>query len=146
MTLVRVKVELPDKEGGNAPAVGHLRWSPTARRIVAGSPASIVLPSGFNSPLVDGLVDVTVDPTSSLWLWCVTEVFQGVPARRRYLAVPDQASVDYADLVELDPNSLDPVPGLDPAWAQPLADLAFRVDALTVTPDPDNPGLYLIGV
>lgn len=123
MTIVRVKVQNPT-DGPPVPASGSIRWAPTARRIIpgeGGEPSTIVLPSEFPAPLVGGAVDVEVEPA----VWSVVEQFAGHPSRRRHFAIPDQESVDYADLIEIDPITLDP--------------------AINVTPDPDNPGFYLIG-
>jgi hypothetical protein len=55
----------------------------------------------------------------------VTEFFTGLPAKRRHLAVPDTGPVNYTALVPVDPATLE--------------------SALTVSPDPDNPGFYVIG-
>jgi hypothetical protein len=101
----------------------------------------VVLPKPFTVTLVAGSASVDVEPSTGAWVWSVVEAIEGTPSRRRYLAVPDQSSVDYADLAEIDPDTLSPAPSPDPAWAAPLAELA----AGTVTPDPDHPGFYLIG-
>jgi hypothetical protein len=101
----------------------------------------VVLPAGFSVTLTEGAVDVDVEPSADGWVWAVVESFTGSPARRRYFAVPDVGSVDYADLVEIDPDTLAPEPSPYPAWLEPLNE----VRAGTVTPDPDNPGFYLIG-
>jgi hypothetical protein len=143
MTVVRVLIQVPT-EGERLPAVGELRWQPTARRVVPADgllPAAVVLPAQFAVPLVAGAADVEVEPSTGAWVWSVVESFSGFPSRRRHFAVPDQASIDYADLTEIDPATLDPAPSPDPAWLGPLNELA----AGTVTPDPDNPGFYLIG-
>lgn len=143
MTVVRVLVQTP-VDGGVAAAVGSLRWTPTARRVVPAEgllPAAVVLPASFTAALTAGAVDVDVEPTAAGWVWSVVESFIGSPARRRYFQVPNVASIDYADLVEIDPATLAPEPSPDPAWLAPLNELS----AGTVTPDPDNPGFYLIG-
>lgn len=147
MTTVRVLVQTP-VDGGVAAAVGSLRWTPTARRVVpaAGAvPAAVVLPAGFTATLTAGAVDVDVEPSTNAWVWSVVESFIGSPARRRYFTVPDVESVDYADLVEIDPATLDPEPSLDPAWNAPLTELDTRLSAGVITPDPDDPGFFLIG-
>lgn len=143
MTIVRVLVQTP-ADGVPEPATGELRWQPTARRVIPSDgllPAAIVLPAPFDVPLTAGAADVAVEPSTGAWVWTVVESFVGAPSRRRYLAVPDVTTVDYADLVEIDPSTLSPVPSPDPAWVAPLNELA----AGTVTPDPDHPGFYLIG-
>lgn len=143
MTTVRVLIQAP-ADGPRKPAAGELYWRPTARRVVPagdGQPAAVVLPKEFTVSLVAGAVDVDVEPSGDTWAWTVTESFDGLPSRRRHLAVPDQTSVDYADLIEIDPATFDPAPSPNPAWLGPLND----VRAGTVTPDPDHPGFYLIG-
>lgn len=143
MTIVHVLILTPI-DGTTGPAKGELRWQPTARRIIPADgllPAAIVLPAPFDVPLIAGAADVSVEPSTGAWVWTVVESFIGAPSRRRYLAVPDVATVDYADLVEIDPSTLSPVPSPDPAWLAPLNELA----AGTITPDPDHPGFYLIG-
>jgi hypothetical protein len=143
MTVVRVRVDVP-ADGGDVPAAGSLAWKPTAPRVRPGVGAeadSLVLPSAFVTELVEGAADVEVDPTTDSWVWSVVESFAGVPVRRRYFAVPDVASVDYTDLVAIDPLSLLPAPSADPAWLASFESLSAGV----VTADPDNPGFYLIG-
>jgi hypothetical protein len=101
-----------------------MRWQPSGRRV--GADGALILPEGFPVALVAGTAVVDVEPSTDIWVWKVTEFFSGQFPRSRYLAVPDTGPVNYTDLVEVDPVTLDA--------------------ALTVTPDPDNPGLYLIGV
>lgn len=123
MTVVNIKVQVP-RNGAAGLASGALTWQPTSRRI--GTDGALVLPVGFRVPLVDGLASVDVEPSSSLWAWRVTEHFTGQMSKTKYLAVPGAGPVDYTDLVEVDPVTLD--------------------TSLSVSPDPDNPGFYLIGV
>ena len=147
MTVVRLNVLLPSN-GADVAAAGSVRWQPTARRVVpagGGIPAALVLPASFTVTLADGAADVDVEPSTGVWVWCVVENFVSVPARRRYFAVPDAVSVDYADLVEIDPDTLAPAPSADPAWAEPLTELDTRLSAGVITPDPDDPGFFLIG-
>lgn len=143
MTVVRVLVQTP-VDGGVEAAVGSLRWTPTARRVVPAAgllPAAVVLPASFTAALADGAVDVDVEPNVAGWVWSVVESFIGSPARRRYFQVPNVSSIDYADLTEIDPDTLSPEPSTDPAWLASVNELS----AGTVTPDPANPGYYLIG-
>lgn len=122
MTVVNINVKVP-VNGSELPAEGALRWAPSGRRI--GTDGSLVLPSGFYIDLVGGAAVVDVEPSDGLWAWGVTEIFTGQRLKRRFFAVPAEGPVNYTDLIEVDPVTLDA--------------------ALTVTPDPDNPGLYLIG-
>lgn len=123
MTVVNINVQVP-ANGLEVPAEGSMRWQPSGRRV--GASGALILPEGFPVELVAGAAAVDVQPTSDIFAWKVTEFFSGQFPRSRYFAVPDTGPVNYTDLVEVDPVSLDA--------------------AFTVTPDPDNPGLYLIGV
>jgi hypothetical protein len=143
MTVVRVLIQTP-ADGAPAAAVGELRWQPTSRHVVPAqgqTPAAVVLPAAFTVPLVAGAADVDVEPSTGAWVWTVVESLAGSPSKWRHVAVPNTTTVDYADLAEIDPVTLDPAPSPDPAWLAPLNELA----AGTVTPDPDHPGFYLIG-
>ena len=122
MTVVEVEVRVPSS-GGSVPAGGSLRWQPSGRRVAGGV---LLLPKDFTAVLVDGVVTVDVGPTDETWAWCVVEQFTGLPARRRYFAVPETGPVKYTDLMEVSPDSFD--------------------TPLSVSPDPENPGFYLIGV
>ena len=122
MTVVDVVVQVPS-DGGLVTASGSLRWQPTGRRVAGGA---LILPKDFTVSLDGGAVSVEVEPTDGSWAWMVLEQFVGVPARRRYFAVPTEGPVSYTDLVEVAPDSLD-VP-------------------LAVSPDPEHPGFYVIGV
>lgn len=65
-----------------------------------------------------------LDPSGADWCWVFTE--HGINGRIRYCAVPNVASVAYADLVDVDPGSLlSTVEPAGPAW---VADLADKVD------------------
>lgn len=122
MTVVNISVQVP-ASGATAPAVGSLRWEPTGRRV--GPDGSLVLPASFTVQLVAGVATVDVEPSTNLWVWSVTEFFAGQPSLCRHLAVPDTGPVNYTSLVPVDPATLE--------------------STLTVSPDPDNPGFYLIG-
>jgi hypothetical protein len=113
MTLVHVVLTVPTLSGVDAPASGVLRFTPTARRV---KPGKIVLPAAFQVTLVAGAVDVTLDPTTALWVWQVDEHLTGVPTRTIYVQVPDTAEKDYADLAQVDPATLAPGPTPNPSW------------------------------
>jgi hypothetical protein len=123
VTVVNIKVQI-QANGAEVPAEGTLLWEPSGRRV--GQDGSLILPVGFRVGLVNGQSSVEVEASTNVWAWRVTESFAGRPARRRLLAVPADGPVNYTDLLELDPATLD-------------------VATLNVSPDPDNPGLYLIG-
>lgn len=122
MTVVNISVKVP-AAGTTAPAQGSLRWEPTGRRI--GTDGALILPAGFSVPLVGGVAAIDVEPSTTLWAWQVTEIFVGQPSKRRHVAVPDTGPVNYTELVPVDPATLE--------------------STLTVSPDPANPGFYLIG-
>jgi hypothetical protein len=119
MTVVNIKVQVPGN-GADVPAAGSLRWEPTARSV--GPDGALVLDDSFLAPLALGEAVVDVEPA----VWRVSEFFLGHPAKYKYLSVPSEGPVNYTDLLEVDPVTLDP--------------------ALNVSPDPENPGFYLIGV
>lgn len=148
MTIVRVNIKAP-ADGPPVSAIGSLRWQPTLRRILPAEgdePAAILLPNEFLVTLVEGEADIDVEPNTGAWVWAVMEQFKGQPTRRRYLHIPNQASVDYTDLVEVDPGTLGPIPAaLVPAWAAALAETDTRLSQGILTPDPDDPGFFLIG-
>jgi hypothetical protein len=123
VTVVNIKVQL-QANGAEVPAEGTLRWEPSGRRV--GPDGALILPVGFRVDLVNGESVVEVEPSTNVWAWRVTESFVGRPSKRRLLAVPTDGPVNYTDLLELDPATLD-------------------VTTLNVSPDPDHPGLYLIG-
>lgn len=116
MTLVHISLTVPAADNVPVAAVGGLRFTPTARRTIPGTPDKVVLPKPFTVQLVAGAADVTLAPTTSAWVWRVDEHLAGLPARTLYVQVPDVASVDYPDLVAVDPATLTPGPSPHPAW------------------------------
>jgi hypothetical protein len=82
-----------------------VEWRPTKRRNVAGD---VVLPAPFTVGLADTPPVIDVAPTEPGWAWQVVERVQGGSPKARYLTVPDSATVvDYADLIAVDPATLD---------------------------------------
>lgn len=116
MTLVRISLTIPGADGLTAPATGMFRFTPTARRTIIGTPDKIVLPHPFTVALVDGVANVTLEPTTALWVWQVDEYLAGVPARTVYVQVPNVTEADYPDLTSVDPATLTPGPSPHPAW------------------------------
>lgn len=118
MTLVHVDLRTPD--GG--PAVGVLEWIPTRRRTVDDH---VVLPDAVTVDLAEGVADLEVDATGADWAWRVVErVRKGVD---RYVQVPDVAEAQYVDLVEVDPDTLDPAAEPEAAWTTALDAVDARV-------------------
>ena len=136
MSKVHVSLHRDDGTSERTPIVGAVRFVPTRRRTAG---ADIILPAGFDAELVGGEVTVELAPTGPDWCWMVIE-----PTKRgliRYIIVPDSvATLDYADLIDVDPLTLDPTAGPEAAWwaiAESLPLPAFR-------PDPDDDGALLV--
>ncbi|AYN57434.1 minor tail protein [Arthrobacter phage Constance] len=123
MTIINIKIQ-SEISGADIPAKGALRWAPSRRRVA--TDGALVVPEAFRVELVDGEAVVDVEPSTTSWAWIVTEFIVGQAAKRRLLAVPATGPVNYTDLLEVDQATLD-------------------VTTLNVFPDPDHPGLYLIG-
>lgn len=126
MTTVHVDLRHPDGDTIDAPSVGYLVWTPSIRIHVDEADDYIRVPQPFTAKLVVGKVDVDVPPTEPAWYWRVREnVPRGIV---RYVLVPDQAEVEYGDLVDIDPDSYDPVqPGI-PGWVPAIEDLQEQID------------------
>ena len=140
MTLVHALVERPTN-AGLIPARGSHIWQPTRRRI--DPPNGIVMPSQFSAKIgadyldIDGETVITagepgeywieVEPAGPDWVWEVTERVAGAD-QIRYFSVPDEAMIEYTDLLEnyqVDPDTLDPAAEPEAAWwtfANGLAD------------------------
>jgi hypothetical protein len=116
MTLIKISLVTPLADGTTTAATGGLRFTPTARRVIVGTPDQVVLPKSFQVALVAGAADVTLAPTAAGWVWRIDEHLAGSPARTIYVTVPDVASIDYPDLVPVDPATLTPAAPLAPAW------------------------------
>jgi hypothetical protein len=150
MTSVRLALSAPTSTGTVRRPSGSVEWRPTKRRNVAGD---VVLPAPFTVGLADTPPVIEVAPTEPGWAWQVVERVQGGSPKARYLTVPDSATVvDYADLVEVDPATLDPVT-LSNAWwsqvtayAQPVGDYATHTDLTTGLAGKVNTSTYTAGL
>lgn len=133
MTTVHISLVNPQPDGTTSPARATHRFTPTKRRPLTDTPATIVLPTPFEVALTDGTADVELEPNGLDWAWRIDEYVPGAATRTTYVAVPDITEVDYPDLVQLDPSTLDPSPLPQPAWigAQNLA-LAATPELLMV--------------
>lgn len=116
MTVIAVRLQVPKSDGTTTPAAGSLRFTPTARRVITGTPDIVVLPTGFPVQLVDGVADVTLAPTAAAWVWRIDESITGLAGRSIYVQIPDVASIDYGELVPIDPTTLEPAATPAPAW------------------------------
>lgn len=116
MTLVRIALDVPGP-AGDVRATGRVRATPTLRRTVGDA---VVLPAAFSAALVAGVVTVELAPSGVDWCWRIEEL-TGAGATR-YVAVPDSATtLGYEDLVDVDPDTLDPAVEPEAAWTVALA-------------------------
>jgi len=113
MTLVRIEVDRPSS-GGDIPAQGYVWLTPTRTRT---TPTSLVLDSGFQVFLVDGVAEVDLAPTAE-WVWKVEERFVGAEKRTWYFTLADSPDTHYYnELIPVDPETLAPTSVTPtPAW------------------------------
>lgn len=136
MTTIHIRITVPTITGVNVGAKGRLRWTPTLRRNV--DPNTVVLPKGFDVDLVSGEARVNVAPTLANWCWKVEEGLYkvGVPnGTTRYVSVPDSETViNYIDLPDLDPATLEPSAAPSAVWDVELSQVEERVTTLENAP------------
>lgn len=120
--MVAVRIDL---RTADSTATGVVDWTPTKRRHIDEDPDHIVLPVAFSVALVDGVATVDVDATGIDWCWRVIERVAG--GAQRYVIVPDVATVDYGDLVDVDPETLSPTAEPEAAWWAALDDVVAGV-------------------
>jgi hypothetical protein len=134
MTLVRIALfrpgPLPEPDD-DVPAKGYVEFRPTKRRDIDDY---IVLPSRFSVRLGDpyldddgtvihaaepGIAYAELDPTDNLvWVWRAHETSSD--GTTRYVQVPDAPTAEYVDLVDVDPDTLDPDVDPPAAWTLEL--------------------------
>lgn len=141
MPTITFDIAQPDR----GPAVGILDWEPTRRHIdgttvVATSPKLLVKIPG-------GPVTAEIPATGPGWCWKVTERI-GTNVVRYVLVTGD---ANYAELVEVDPKTLEPTAEPEAAWWLATMDLERRLDDIpsadpTPWPDiPDRPAVVAEG-
>lgn len=90
-------------------------WINVAYRVhVSGNDDYIAVTDAIEYPLVDGAVEIDLRPTNSLWAYKITEDLPG--GITRYVAVPTASSVQYGDLVDVNPNTLIPTTTTQSMW------------------------------
>lgn len=102
-------------------AVGHLECRPYApdadgARLHLEAPDRLLLPASMPPVrLVAGEATLHLAPTGAGWCW---QIIERTPrGKTRYVLVPDSvATLDYADLVDVDPLTLDPTSEPEAAW------------------------------
>ena len=129
-----------DTPTGRERVAGTLKWEPSARRQVGDE---LVLPQGFTVALPETAdwLAVEVPPSGLGWCWRVTERIPGGGGVVRYVVVPDQPEVAYAELLDVDPATLGPSGSPDPSWWAALRALQLGVDAV---PHPSVEGCLLL--
>lgn|GEM_PF-1460656 len=136
MTTVRIDLRDPSLTGPDVPVTGVVDWTPTRRRRVEGDDGPhVTLPTGRRARIDGAAVTVDVDPTGPHWCWRVDERVPG--GTTRWVAVPEAGGVvPYADLVDVDPGTLDPLDPPPPSVVDVLAQAAqARDDAQTAAQD-----------
>jgi hypothetical protein len=129
VTQVLVTLHKPES-AGNVPVPGHIRATPTRRRTVGDT---IVLPIPFTASLTAGVVTVELAANGADWCWRIEEMTSAMAIMAtRYVAVPESGStLGYEDLVDVDPDTLDPAVEPQAAW-----DLALEnTDAVVASLD-----------
>ena len=153
MTDVLVRLTAPSSgavASGWVPAVevaaaGHLEcrpWAPDAdgARLHLEAPDRLLLPTSMPPVrLVGGETLLHLAPTGAGWCW---QIIERTPrGKTRHVLVPDSSdTVDYADLVDVDPATLDPAAEPEAAW---WAAWQAMASGTYLVPDHSNPGLYL---
>lgn len=92
---------------GRVPIDARIRWQPVGRRVDG---SVVILPETHSVKLALGLGSADLDPG---YYWFTEATTAGSSAVR---LVPESGPVDYADLVAVDPATLDPSAVPDPAW------------------------------
>ena len=114
-------------------AVGHLEcrpWAPDAdgARLHLEAPDRLLLPTSMPPVrLVGGEALLHLAPTGAGWCW---QIIERTPrGKTRYVLVPGSvATIDYADLVDVDPATLDPTAEPEAAWWAALELAALGLD------------------
>ena len=145
MPVIRIDLRHPSQGGVDVPAErGATQWTPTRRRHVETDGQDyVVLPATFVGPAVG---EITVAATGPGWCWRVLEAVTGGDPSPRYLVVPDvEGPLDYGDLVEVDPATLEPAAEPTEAWLAALGSVADGIpgavaDYLEAHPPSAAPG------
>ena len=114
-------------------AAGHLECRPYApdpdgARLHLEAPDRLLLPASMPPVrLVGGETLLHLAPTGAGWCWRIIE--RTPHGKTRYVLVPDSvATLDYADLVDVDPLTLDPTAEPEAAWWAALELAALGLD------------------
>lgn len=133
MTQVHVDLNRPAPDApGWGPTTGPLVCSPYSRHVVG---TEVIVPDALIVELTDG--EVTVELVGG-WVWRVEERVRGGAVR--YIQVPESSTVvEYSELVDIDPVTLEPTPAAEAAWdleaAARVAGDAARIRGAAVSTD-----------
>lgn len=115
MTTISVTVGV-DTPAGHEQIAPHLTATPTTTRWWNGA---VILPQGFTLILGENRT-FNLDPTDNAWCWKITLTHhhKGVKYEQaRYVVVPDtQETLNYQDLTDVNPETMDPTADPDPIW------------------------------
>ena len=131
-----------DAAHGKAPITGPMRFAPSKRR---SDGQDIILPAGFDVDLVDGEAIVELDATGPDWCWTAYEpTLRG--AIRSFLVpdVPDDEVLEYTELPDVDPTTLEPSAEPEAAWWAAIETMAAGWPLPAFRPDPDDGGALLV--
>jgi hypothetical protein len=105
MTTVHVDLRIPQPNTTDRAAVGGMLDVSLYHRAKEGE--HFVLVTAFGQILVDGQTDLELTPTDGTNAWLINERVRD--GSRRFVAVPDSpTSVQYVDLLDVDPATLEP--------------------------------------
>jgi len=117
VTVIQFKYAKPTATGANVATPATIAAVPTAPRTVKGAPDTIIIPAPFTIDTTDGgTASLALAPTGPGWCWKITTTIAGIYSATHYVLVPDAATVDYADLVHVDPDTLESTDTPDAAW------------------------------
>lgn len=117
MTRIDFKFAKPTNTGTPFPVSGVIEAVPTKRRIIAGTPDTVIIPTPFHLDIPDtGNVSLDLEPTGPDWAWSLTFMLTGIAKWTDTVTVPDADTVDYPDLPRVDPVTLEPDAAPDAAW------------------------------
>ena len=110
MTIVRFEY----KNNYHMPATGGLVFMPHRKHATN---ETVVLPKPFHKTLVDGVVEVDLEPTGDDWVWSVT-----LGDDTQFYAIPDHDGImNHTDLIPIAPSTLDHT--IEPVWWAELRQL-----------------------
>lgn len=110
MTIIRFEY----KTNYHLPATGGLVFMPHRKHAAN---ETTILPKPFTKSLVDGVVEVDLEPTGDDWVWSVT-----LGNDTNFYAIPDHPGIiNHTDLIPIAPSTLDF--RVEPSWWAELRQL-----------------------